>query len=76
MNTAAIKKWFLDHERSHARLFFCGFFILVFLLGCHLVSKTPSRDLYNYKFMSKEWKALVREIVADPDRQDNIIESS
>jgi len=76
MNTAAVKKWFLDGGRSYARLFVCGFFILILVMGCHLVSKTPSRDLYNYKFMSKEWKALVREIVADPDRQDNIIASS
>ena len=76
MNTAAVKKWFLDGERSYARLFLCGFLLLILVMGCHLVSKTPSRDLYNYKFMSKEWKALVREIVVDPDRQDNIIESS
>jgi hypothetical protein len=76
MNTAAVKKWFLGGERSYARLFLCGFLLLILVMGCHLVSKTPSRDLYNYKFMSKEWKALVREIVADPDRQDNIIESS
>jgi len=76
MNTAAVKKWFLDGGRSYVRLFVCGFLLLILVMGCHLVSKTPSRDLYNYKFMSKEWKALVREIVADPDRQDNIIASS
>ena len=76
MNVAASNMRSLDRERSYARLFLCGFLLLILVMGCHLVSKTPSRDLYNYKFMSKEWKALVREIVADPDRQDNIIESS
>jgi len=76
MNVAASNMRSLDRERSHAKLFFCGFFILILVMGCRLVSKTPSRDLYNYKFMSKEWKTLVREIVADPERQDNIIESS
>jgi len=76
MNVAASNMRSLDRERSYARLFLCGFLLLILVMGCHLVSKTPSRDLYNYKFMSKEWKALVREIVEDPDRQANIIESS
>ena len=76
MNVAASKMRSLDGEQSYARLLFCGFFILILVMGCHLVSKTPSRDLYNYKFMSTEWKTLVREIVADRDRQNNIIESS
>jgi len=57
-------------------LVFCGFFILMLAAGCHWVTKTPARDLYNYKFMSKEWKTVVREIVAAPERQASIIESS
>jgi hypothetical protein len=76
MNKAALKTSFLDHGKLSARLVYCGFFILMFIAGCHWVSKTPSRDLYNYKFMSKEWKTVVREIVAAPERQTSIIESS
>jgi len=76
MNDAASNMRSLDRERLFALLLFCGCFFLIFVVGCHLVSKTPSRNLYNYKFMSKEWNTLVREIVADPERQDNIIESS
>lgn len=76
MNVAASNMRSLDRERLFAVLLFCGCLFLIFGVGCHLVSKTPSRNLYNYKFMSKEWKAVVREVVADPERQANIIESS
>ena len=63
-------------RRLFALLVFCGLFFLIPVIGCQLVAKTPSRDLYNYKFMSTEWKALVEEVVADPERQATIIESS
>lgn len=76
MSDAASKMRSLDRERWFALLLFCSCFFLIFVAGCHLVSKTPSRDLYNYKFMSNEWKDVVREIVEDPERQAKIIESS
>jgi len=76
MNDAASKIRSLDRERLFALLLFCGCFLLIFTVGCHLVAKTPSRDLYNFKFMSKEWKTVVCEIVKDPERQARIIESS
>lgn len=65
-----------DLRRLFALFVFCGLFFLIPIVGCQLVAKTPSRDLYNYKFMSTEWKAVVEEIVGDPERQANILESS
>ena len=60
----------------HARRLFCGVFVMMVFLGCHLVSQTPSRDLYNYRFMSREWKKVVRDTLEDPEQQAKIIESS
>ena len=74
-NIAVMTRGF-DLRRLFAVLVFCGLFFLAPIVGCQLVAKTPSRDLYNYKFMSDEWKAVVREIVREPERQANILASS
>lgn len=61
-------------KRHFVWFFFCMIFSFFCIVGCHVINKTPSRDFFNYKFMNKEWEPVVREIVTDSDRQDQVLQ--
>ena len=73
MGDTAAKSKFLNYGRLLAVLVCVGLFSLLVLAGCQFSLKTPSKDFYSYNVIPEKWEPIVREVVADPERQDKIM---
>ena len=68
-----MKKNILDCMRLWAAFCCIGILLLSGITGCQLSLKTPSKDFYSYNVIPEKWEPIVRDVVADPERQDKIM---